>query len=133
MERRTRSFENMSDSDVISSIASQHGLTAQVDVNGPTHRVLTQLNQSDLAFLRERAAAIDAELWLEDRTLNVQAQTSRNNGTVNLSYSREGRNWLESQVLVDLAHQRTSVPVSGWDVSSKGKFDEGGQGTCRPG
>jgi phage protein D len=124
MERRTRSFENMSDSDVISSIASQHGLTAQVDANGPTYRVLTQLNQSDLAFLRERAAAIDAELWLDDRTLNVQAHTSRNNGTVNLSYSREGRNLLEFQVLADLAHQRTSVAVSGWDVSSKAKFDE---------
>jgi len=75
MERRTRSFENMSDSDVISTIASQHGLTPQVDANGPTYRVLTQLNQSDLAFLRERAAAIDAELWLDDRTLHVQAHT----------------------------------------------------------
>jgi Bacteriophage probable baseplate hub protein len=124
MERRTRSFEDMSDSDVISQIASQHGLTAQVDANGPTYRVLTQVNQSDLAFLRERAAAIDAELWVDDRTLHVQAHTSRNGGTVDLSYSREGRNLLEFMVLADLAHQRTSVRVSGWDVSSKDKFDE---------
>jgi phage protein D len=124
MERRTRSFENMSDSDVISQIASQHGLTAQVDANGPTYRVLTQLNQSDLAFLRERAAAIDAELWMEDRTLHVQSHTSRNGGTVDLTYSREGKNLLEFSVLADLAHQRTSVRVSGWDISSKDKFDE---------
>jgi Bacteriophage probable baseplate hub protein len=124
MERRTRSFENMSDSDVISQIASQHGLTAQVDANGPTYRVLTQLNQSDLAFLRERAAAIDAELWMDDRTLHVQAHTSRNGGTVDLHYSREGQNLLEFSVLADLAHQRTSVRVSGWDVSGKDKFDE---------
>lgn len=124
MERRTRSFENMSDSDVISQIASQHGLTAQVDANGPTYRVLIQLNQSDLAFLRERAAAIDAELWMDDRTLHVQAHTSRNGGTVDLNYSREGRNLREFSVLADLAHQRTSVRVSGWDVSSKDKFDE---------
>jgi phage protein D len=124
MERRTRSFESMSDSDVISRIASQHGLTAQVDADGPTYRVLTQLNQSDLAFLRERVAAIDAELWLDDRTLHVQSHTSRNGGTVELSYSRDGQNLLEFSVLADLAHQRTSVRVSGWDVSSKDKFDE---------
>jgi phage protein D len=124
MERRTRSFENMSDSDVISQIASQHGLTAQVDTDGPTYRVLTQLNQSDLAFLRERAAAIDAELWIDDRTLHVQSHASRNAGTVDLTYNREGQSLLEFSVLADLSHQRTSVRVSGWDVSSKDKFDE---------
>lgn len=121
MERRTRSFENMSDSDVINQIASQHGLTAQVDASGPTYRVLTQLNQSDLAFLRERAMAIDAELWMDDRTLHAQAHTNRNGGTVELTY---GQNLIEFSVLADLAHQRTSVRVSGWDVSSKDKLDE---------
>jgi phage protein D len=121
MERRTRTFEDMSDSDVINQIASQHGLTAQVDANGPTYRVLTQFNQSDLAFLRERAAAIDAELWMEDRTIHVQSHTSRNGGTVDLTY---GAHLLEFSVLADLAHQRTSVRVSGWNVSSKDKFDE---------
>src|SRR5215471_4503745 len=121
MERRTRSFENMSDSDVINQVASQNGLTAQVDVNGPTYRVLTQLNQSDLAFLRERAAAIDAELWMDGRTLHVQSHTSRNGGTVELTY---GQNLLEFAVIADLAHQRTSVRVSGWDVGSKDKIDE---------
>lgn len=124
MERRTRSFENLSDSDVISQIASQHGLTAQVDVNGPTYRVVTQLNQSDLAFLRERATAVDAEVWIDDRTLHVQAHANRSAGTVDLHYTREGQNLLEFSVLADLAQQRTAVAVSGWDVSAKDKFDE---------
>ena len=75
MERRTRTFEDMTDADVIRQVASQHGLSAQVDVDGPTYRLLAQLNQSDLAFLRERAAAVDAELWLDDRTIYVQART----------------------------------------------------------
>lgn len=121
MERRTRSFENVSDADVINQIASQHGLTAQADASGPTYRVLVQLNQSDLAFLRERAAGIDAELWVDDRTLHVQSHTNRNGGTVELTY---GQNLLEFSVLADLAHQRTSVRVSGWDVSNKDKLDE---------
>src|SRR5262245_43114911 len=112
MERRTRSFENMTDADVIRQIASQHGLTAQVDVDGPTHRSLAQVNQSDLAFLRERVVAIDAELWVEDRTLFAKARARRDAGSVRLTY---GANLLEFSVLADLAHQRSSVRVSGWD------------------
>ena len=121
MERRTRTFEDVSDADVIRQIASQHGLTADVDVDGPTYRVLAQINQSDLAFIRERAAAIDAELWIEDRKLHAQARTRRNAGTVVLTY---GQNLLEFGVLADLAHQRTSVKVSGWDVGGKNTIDE---------
>lgn len=120
MERRTRSFENVSDADVMRQIASQQGLTAQVDADGPTYRVLAQVNQSDLAFLRERAAAIDAELWVEDRTLFVKARQRRQAGEVTLTY---GSNLLEFSVLADLAHQRTSVRVSGWDVSGKQALD----------
>jgi phage protein D len=81
MERRTRTFENLSDADVIRQVASQHSLTAQVDLDGPTHRVLAQVNQSDLAFLRERAVAVDAELWLDNRTLYVQTRPRRSPGT----------------------------------------------------
>ena len=120
MERRTRTFEDMTDADVIRQVAAQHGLTAQVDVDGPTYRLLAQLNQSDLAFLRERAAAVDAELWLDDRTIYVQARSRRNHGTVTFTY---GGDLLEFSVLADLAHQRTAVRVSGWDVAEKQGID----------
>lgn len=121
MERRTRSFENVTDEDVIRQIASQQGLTPQVDVDGPTYRVLAQVNQSDLAFLRERAAAIDAELWMDNSTLHAQARSHRNAGTASFTY---GQDLIEFTVLADLAHQRTSVRVSGWDVSGKSAIDE---------
>ncbi|HNU03283.1 MAG TPA: hypothetical protein PKL67_03950, partial [Anaerolineae bacterium] len=114
MERRTRTFEDSTDADAMRAIISQHGLTADIDVDGPTHRVLTQVNQSDLAFLRERAAAVDAELWLDDRTLHIQARARRNAGSVTLTY---GAGLLEFTVLADLAHQRSAVRVSGWDVA----------------
>ena len=65
MVRRSRTFEDVSDRDVIEQIAGEHGLTTDVDLDGPTYRVLAQVNQSDLAFLRERARAVDAELWLD--------------------------------------------------------------------
>lgn len=116
MTRRTRTFVDVSDADVINQVANEYGLTPKVDVTGPKYKVLAQINQSDLAFLRERARSIDAELWMDGKTLNAQARTKRNGGTARLTYRRELR---EFTVLADLAQQRTSVMVNGWDVASK--------------
>jgi uncharacterized protein len=121
MERRTRTFEDVSDDDVIGEIASAHGLTPELDIEGPTYRVLAQVNQSDLAFLRERAAAIDAELWIDNRTLYAQMRSRRNAGPASFSH---GSNLLTFSVLADLAHQRSTVHVCGWDISSKRPIDE---------
>ena len=116
MTRRTRTFGDVSDADVARQIANEHGLSPRVDVTGPTYKVLAQVNQSDLAFLRERARAIDAELWMDGTTLNARLRTKRNGGTLNMSYGNELR---EFSVLADLAMQRTSVTANGWDVAGK--------------
>ena len=116
MTRRTRTFEDVSDADIIREVGSAHGLTARVDVSGPTHRIVAQLNQSDLAFMRDRARAVDAELWVEGDTLHVKARAQRDDGEVTLTM---GANLREASVLADVARQRTSITVAGWDVSAK--------------
>lgn len=116
MTRRTRTFANVTDSDVFSQIANDHGLSPTVDVNEVKYEVLAQVNQSDLAFMRERARAIDAELWMAGNTLNAKTRSNRNGGSLKLT---RGSDLREFKVLADLATQRTSVAVSGWDVSSK--------------
>jgi uncharacterized protein len=116
MTRRTRSFADVSDEDVFRQIAGDHGLTPDLSVTGPTHRALTQLNLSDLAFMRERARAVGAELWVDDRTLHARARADRGETTVTLAYGSDLR---ELTVLADLAGQRTTVTVTGWDVGGK--------------
>jgi len=116
MTRRTRAFSDSSDGDVFRRIANDHGLSPRVDVNGPTHKVLTQVNQSDLAFMRERARAVDAEVWMEGSTLNARNRTGRGSGSLELTY---GGNLREFSVIADLARQRTSVTVGGWDTGGK--------------
>ena len=116
MTQRTRTFADVSDSDVINRIASDYGLQPNIDVSGPTYKVLAQVNQSDLSFLRERARSIDAEVWLDDRNLYCKARGKRNNGTVKVNYSSELR---EVTVIADLAGQRSSISVNGWDISGK--------------
>lgn len=116
MTRRTRSFENVSDSDVMRQIASDHGLTPDIGVDGPTHHLLAQLNQSDLAFLRDRARSIDAELWMDDSTLHARSRAHRDDAKLTLGYGKELR---EFAVMADLSGQRSSLTVTGWDVSTK--------------
>ncbi len=116
MTRRTRTFADSSDADVIRQIASDHGLSPNVNVTGPTHKVLAQVNQSDLAFLRDRARAIDAEVWMEASNLHAQSRSTRNSGTLQMAYGNKLR---EFCVLADLAGQRTEMSVSGWDVAGK--------------
>jgi uncharacterized protein len=121
MTRRTRTFADTSDADVARSVASDHSLTPDVDVSGPTHKVLAQLNLSDLAFLRERARAIDAEVWIADGKLTYRAHARRNGAKFKLAYG----NGLRDLVLsADLAHQRTEMSVSGWDVAQKKALKE---------
>src|SRR5439155_12349370 len=45
MTRRTQTFFDSSDSAVAQQIASDHGLTPSIDLQGPTHKVLAQVNQ----------------------------------------------------------------------------------------
>jgi uncharacterized protein len=116
MTRRTRTFTDVSDADVIRQIATDHGLTPEVDIPGPTYKVLAQVNQSDLAFIRDRARSIDAEVWMTGNTLHAKSHTGRNGDKLKMTYGNQLR---EFNVLADLAMQRTSVAVNGWNISTK--------------
>jgi len=116
MTRRTRSFEDVTDADVAGRIASDHGLTTDVSADGPSYKMLAQVNQSDLAFLRERARSIDAELWMEDSKLLLKTRANRRSSALELTLARELQSF---SVLADLATQRTSVTANGWDVNGK--------------
>jgi phage protein D len=131
MTRRMRTYRDKSDADIASEIAGLHGLQPDVAAEGPTYDVVQQWNQSDLAFLRARAALVQAELWLEDDRLcfkNRRQQRARTEVTL----VRGGR-LIEVHLRADLAHQRTKVKVSGYDASAKDKVEEeaGGDAVAR--
>jgi phage protein D len=119
--RRMKTYENMSDADIAQAIASEHGISAQADATGPTYDVVQQWNQSDLAFLRERAHLIQAEVWIADDTLHFQSRSGRSGTQIELI---QGNTLIAAEVRADLAHQRTKVTVSGYDASSRDKISE---------
>ncbi|NJM41159.1 MAG: phage late control D family protein [Anaerolineae bacterium] len=120
MTRRTRSFEDASDANVIEEIARAHGLTPDVTLDGPTHKSLAQVNQSDLAFIRERARACAGEVWVEGATLKVKPRPDRSGDLIEMGFG--GR--LIAFGAADLAHQCTSFAVNGWDIAGKTAIQE---------
>lgn len=116
MTRRTRTWFDSSDADVFRQIANDHSLHPQITLNGPTHKVLAQVNQSDLAFLRERARAMGAEIWVKGDSLFAKPRRDRKTETLLLKFQTELRSF---NVIADLSQQSTSTIVSGWDVAGK--------------
>jgi phage protein D len=121
MTRRVRSYEQLSDAGIAEALASEHGLGAEADADGPTYDRVQQWNQSDLAFLRERAARIQAELYVDGDTLKFKSRPARAGTEVTLVHGGE---LLSVRVRADLAHQRTKVRVSGYDASSREAIEE---------
>jgi Bacteriophage probable baseplate hub protein len=129
MTRRLKTWEQMSDADIAAAIAAEHGLQSDVSAPGPTYDVVQQWNQSDLAFLRERARLIQAEVWFEDEQLKFKSRSQRSGTEITLIQGGDkpdtaGCGLLDVQLRADLAHQRTTVRTSGYDASARDKIDE---------
>jgi uncharacterized protein len=122
LTRRMRTYADASDADIVRAIAAEHGLRPEVDAAGPTYDVVQQWNVSDLAFLRERARLLQAELWVEGEALHFATRGRRTSTALTLV---AGGDLLDVQCRADLAHQRTAVRVSGYDARERDAVDEG--------
>jgi phage protein D len=121
MTRRLKTYEDMSDADIAQAIASEHGLSADADADGPSYDVVQQWNQSDLAFLRERATLIQAEVFADGDTLKFKSRGGRSGTRLTLI---RGGELISVRLRADLAHQRTTVKVSGYDASARDRIEE---------
>jgi phage protein D len=121
LQQRCRTWRSSGDADIARAIAAEHGLRAEVNADGPTHDVVQQFNQSDLAFLRERARLLQAELWCADGALHFATREQRGGSSLTLV---NGNQLLRLQARADLAHQRSQVHVNGYDPSQREALDE---------
>jgi phage protein D len=114
MTRRSRAFEQANLGSIARRIASDHGLSADVAVEGESAPVIAQLNQSDLAFLVDLARATDAEV----RVVGDRLVVARSGSGLALGLSWAG-SLRRFEVIADLAHQRSAIVASGWDVAAR--------------
>jgi len=111
---KTQSFIQMKDSDIISSIISGAGLTPDVTSTSVVHEHVYQDNQTDLAFLHERARRNGFEILVDDR--KVSCKKPQGQGEVTLEW---GVNLRGFNVRLSGAGQVGTVNVRGWDPKTK--------------
>jgi uncharacterized protein involved in type VI secretion and phage assembly len=109
--RWNRSFVNVTDSDIVTQIIGEVGITAGTITSTSTvNKYVFQENQTNMEFLRERAARNGFELFVKDGKLDFRAPT--NDGGVTLTWLT---NLFSFRVRVSSAEQVSSVEVRGWD------------------
>jgi phage protein D len=69
-EAQSKTYQDMSDQDIVSAVAAAHGLVPSVGEElTERYDLVYQHNQTDLEFLQGRAARIGYQVWCEDTTL----------------------------------------------------------------
>jgi phage protein D/phage baseplate assembly protein gpV len=112
--RHTRSFLQMTDSDIANRIAQEEGLRAEADSTREVHDYMFQNNQTNMEFLHARAAAIGYELYVRERTLHF-CEASQEEG-LTLEW---GGNLRSFRPRLTTAQQVSEVIVRGWDPATK--------------
>lgn len=88
--RKSRTFVEMKDSDIVSQIASDNGLSANADATVVTHPHVYQHNLTDLEFVRLLAARNGFEVLVEDRTLHFREPEPDADSGVELAINAAG-------------------------------------------
>lgn len=114
-ESKSQAFLNIKDSDLASQIASNAGLSPQIDVTTTVYDHIYQDNQTDIAFLRQRAWRIGYECFVQDGKLFFRKPPASGNA-VAMSWGQE---LIEFRPRMTLAEQVDEVQVKGWDPQKK--------------
>ncbi|HEY9708286.1 MAG TPA: contractile injection system protein, VgrG/Pvc8 family, partial [Oculatellaceae cyanobacterium] len=113
--RHNRSFQNMTDSDIVKKIAAEVGMKiGAIAKTGVPHDYVFQANQTNMQFLRERAARNGFELFIQDGKLNFRKPKA--DGDITLKWLNDLHSF---RVRVTSAEQVKGVEVRGWDYSQK--------------
>jgi phage protein D len=118
-----------------------------VTKDGPHHDLVVQANQSDLAFLKDRAKRIDFDVFMTTdpqsgvETLNfIRPTDGRGDGKIRTYTLNWGESLIEFSPVLTLSRQVSKVVVRGWDPRTKEPIvgeataDDlpGGEGTSGP-
>lgn len=114
--RRTRTFSDRSDADLVRQVAVDHGLQPEVELPGPALGQVAQVATTDLDFLADRLHRLDARMWVEDRVLHVRVPQIQPAAGLRVSMGQELR---EFTVLADVRGQHEALSAVAWDVSAK--------------
>ncbi|MBP0040978.1 MAG: VgrG-related protein [Roseofilum sp. SBFL] len=113
--RYNRSFQDYTDSDIVRKIATEMGIQGgHIDDSGKTHPYVFQENQTNMEFLRERAARIGFELFVQNGKLHFRSPTESE--VLQLAWLTEVESF---RVRVTSSEKVDAVEVRSWDYRYK--------------
>jgi len=112
LARRSALYEDCSPADVVRRVANQLGLRAVVTGLESPLDTWVQINQSDLAFLRQLLERFDADLQIVGAELQVTPRSEVARGEIALAMFGQ---LIEARAIADLADQATSTSTAGWN------------------
>lgn len=114
--KKTRVFLNATDSDIVSKIAGENGVTVTFDSTNAVHEHVFQDNQTDMEFIHEIARRNGYFAYVENEQLYFKrANTSKSQGPTLVW----GGNLTRFQARFTSAGQVTKSEVRGWDMKNK--------------
>lgn len=116
--RRTKTWQNVKDSQIAQKIAQANGLKAVVEDSRTVHDYVAQTEQTDMEFLQERARAIGYEVTVKSNTLYFR-RPQKQDAVLKVTY-REGL--LHFRPRKATARTKREVLVRGWDPKNKRPF-----------
>jgi phage protein D len=120
--RKTKQYEEMSDSDVVKQVLGDAGLTASADSTSPTHEYILQRNESDMCFVKRLAARNNFVLRMEKgKACFKKAQYSGNGTEIHLGQSvdADGTPLMSVNMAFSAVEQIQEFVVRGWDFNKK--------------
>lgn len=114
---KLKSYLSVTDSDIVSTVATGAGLSAQKTATTVTHDYVLQPNISDLAFLQMLAERNGFELDFVGTNLHFRAPQTTSSVTLNW-----GVDLRQFMPRATTARQVNSVSVYGWDQKTKQKI-----------
>ena len=87
----TRTFQKMSDKDIVEKIARDANLQADAEDPQIQYEYVMQLNQTDLEFLRARARQLHSEILVQDKKLIFRRSQEQKTKTYTLVWAHAQR------------------------------------------
>ena len=115
-ERHVRSFTNVSDSDLVSKLAGEGGLSANATSTSPVFKYVLQNNETNFEFLQRRALRLGMELYVEDAKLYLRKPKPDGTKVATINWGQDLLHFVSRQ---SAQGQVDKVIVRGWDAVQK--------------
>lgn len=115
-QKRTRVWNESSDSDVISALARRHGLEPDVQATSERHATVEQREEPDFDLLKKLAEHNDLEFYVEKNKLVCRTDQRTDRRSPSLKW---GAGLISFTPETNLSQQVSEVEVIGWDVRQK--------------